>query len=245
MTVKEREAEYCLNGYAVADMTVNLSLYRSGSDGVLRYNGQTLESNLARAAETHFGSDIAKESINQSLPLYTFTTPFDPVIYSENTNDYNSVEQYYIKNSSTNIYTKVAIPNKDVFEEYDGTTEDKKLYIVSSGHIFAVYLKGITPYISYANSRGVYEMIMDYIRDKTEMSKFFTVDQWIRLSPFIKEDEFNKGNLFVDDSFQRRYVYAHYEDHALNGLQLHEPKTINFCTAVQILMVLLFVLFAA
>ena len=40
-------------------------------------------------------------------------------------------------------------------------------------------------------------MIMEYIRDKTEMNKFFTVDQWIRLSPFIKEDEFNDSNFLL------------------------------------------------
>jgi hypothetical protein len=62
---------------------------------------------------------------------------------------------------------------------------------------FAVYLKGTTPYISYANSEGVYQMIRDYIRDKTEMNNFFTKDQWIRLSPFIKEDEYNDSNFLL------------------------------------------------
>ena len=38
---------------------------------------------------------------------------------------------------------------------------------------------------------------MEYIRDKTEMNAFFSEDQWIRLSPFIKEDEFNDANFLL------------------------------------------------
>ena len=64
-------------------------------------------------------------------------------------------------------------------------------------HTFAVYLNGTTPYVSYADSRGVYQMIRDYIRNKTEMSNFFTEDQWIRLSPFIREDEFSDSNFLL------------------------------------------------
>ena len=64
-------------------------------------------------------------------------------------------------------------------------------------HTFAVYLNGTTPYVAYEDSRGVYQMIRNYIRDKTEISNFFTEDQWIRLSPFIREDEFNDSNFLL------------------------------------------------
>lgn len=63
---------------------------------------------------------------------------------------------------------------------------------------FAIYLKGQTPYISYDNSTGVYNMIMENIRSRTEMSDFFSDgDMWIRLSPFIKEDEYNDSNFLL------------------------------------------------
>ena len=145
LSEKERKAAYCRDGYEVSDRIIKLSLYKMGSDGVLRYNGQTLEGDMHRAAEAHFGNKytIARSDINQNLPLYTFTTSFDP------------------------------------------------------SHMFAVYLKGTTPYVAYANSQGVYQAMMEYIRNETEMSKFFTVDQWIRLSPFIKEDEFNNSNFLL------------------------------------------------
>ena len=141
---KEREAEYCLNGYSVPNRKIVLK----------PTDGSSLEENMHRAAQEHFtirGANgegvtvynVVRKAFNDKLPLYTFTTSFDP----------------------------------------DST--------------FAVYLSGTTPYVAYADSCGVYQMIRNYIRDKTEMSNFFTEDQWIRLSPFIREDEFNDSNFLL------------------------------------------------
>lgn len=182
LSTKERQAEYCLNGYVVPDRVITL---RST-------DGSSLEENMHNAALEHFnGYTVTRESMNSYLPLYTFTTSFDPMVYEKNIKVYNPVEQYYIKDSNMEVYTPVEISDKDIFASYD------ELYVVTSGHTFAVYLQGTTPYVAYANSEGVYDMIMRYIRDKTEMNKFFTVDQWIRLSPFIKEDEFNDSNFLL------------------------------------------------
>lgn len=182
LSVKEREAEYCLNGYRVPDRVI-VSHPTDGS---------SLDENMHNAALAHFdGYTVTRESLNANYPLYTFTTSFDPIVYGRNNKPYNPVEQYYLKDDNMEVYTTVDIADKDAFETYD------ELYVVTSGHTFAVYIKGTTPYVAYANSQGVYQMIMEYIRDKTEMNKFFTVDQWIRLSPFIKEDEFNDSNFLL------------------------------------------------
>jgi hypothetical protein len=157
---KTREAEYCSNGYPVTNRKIDISLYTKDSNGNMQHNGRLLEADMHRAAEEHFtirGANgdgitmynVVRKSFNGNLPLYTFTTAFDP----------------------------------------DST--------------FAVYLVGTAPYVAYADSRGVYQMIRDYIRDKTDMGKrkedggFFTEDQWVRLSPFIREDEFNDSNFLL------------------------------------------------
>ena len=182
LSVKERQAEYCRDGYKVPDRVIVLK----------PTDGSSLDENMHNAALAHFnGYTVTKQSLNTAYPLYTFTTSFDPIIYGKNTKPYNPAEQYYIKDSTMEIYTPIEIEDEDAFSTHN------ELYVVTSGHIFAVYLKGTTPYVSYANSQGVYQMIMEYIRDKTEMNKFFTVDQWIRLSPFIKEDEFNDSNFLL------------------------------------------------
>ena len=187
LSVKERQAEYCLNGYSVPDRVI-----------VLRpTDGSSLEENMHNAALAHFnGYTVTRESLDSDLPLYTFTTSFDPIVYGKNIKPYNPAETYYTKDATMEVYTPIAI-TEETFKNYNGTSDAKTLYVQTGGHIFAVYLRGTTPYVAYANSQGVYQMIMEYIRDKTEMNKFFTVDQWIRLSPFIKEDEFNDSNFLL------------------------------------------------
>lgn len=196
LTIKEREAEYCLNGYAVDD-TIDLS------------GGQSLTEEMELAARKHLAElktiNGAKNDytcvgklVDAPYKLYTFTTSFDPMVYSKNTKPYSTVEQYYTKHNTMEVYTPISISSQEVFSTYDGTTNAKTLYVVTSGHTFAVYLKGDTPYVAYANSQGVYQMIMEYIRDATEMSEFFKDgDLWLRLSPFIKEDEYNDSNFLL------------------------------------------------
>ena len=242
LTEKKRLAEYSRYGHEVSDISINPSAL----------NGYSLMEVMQKVAEKHFnGHTIVMISINTALPLYTFTTSFDPIVYGENSKPYNYFEQYYVRqnytpvsiddetefdeydgttetktlhvaisenptvyekasktySSSTKYYVKNQIPNayapveidEDVFNKYDNTTDEKTLYVVTSGHKYVVYLNGNTPYVAYETSQGVYDMIMNYIRDNTEMNKIFTANQWIRLSPFIKEDEFNDSNFFLTE----------------------------------------------
>ncbi len=137
---KEREAEYCLDGYVVPNRRIDISLY-DPDDDFRSPTGQSLDADMMRAAIAHFGEPITRISLDTDLPLYTFTTPFDP------------------------------------------------------NNIFAVYLKGAIPYVAYVESRGVYQAKMNWIANETEFENFFTEDQWIRISPLIREDEFG------DDSY--------------------------------------------
>ena len=189
---KERQAMYCLDGYKV-----DIPIVLSDSSSVPENLDRIIEAHFGQFGETHsYGN---QQLVNAPWILYTFMTSYDPFEYGKNTKPYNSVEQYYLKpNQNQEIYTPVVIEDQDVFDEYDGSTNEKTLYVVTSGHTFAVYLKDNIPYVAYANSQGVYQMIMEYIRTQTEMSEFFKEgDLWIRLSPFIKEDEYTDSNFLL------------------------------------------------
>lgn len=197
---KEHEANYCLIGHKVEDRSIDISKYTMSDDGFLRYGGRLLEEDMYRAAEAHFATitaatgvryTITRVDVDQNLPMFTFMTSYDPIVYSANTKEYNDHTQYYAKVADF-AYSPVSIDSKAEFDAYDGT-----LYIISSGHLYSVYLQGTTPYVSYADSRGVCQMIRDYIRNKTELSNFFNEDQWLRLSPFIREDEFSDSNFLL------------------------------------------------
>lgn len=76
--------------------------------------------------------------------------------------------------------------------------------------LYVLYLKDKTPYISDPHSQGVFEAKMAAISSAVNMEKYFNAGEWMRLSPFIKEDEFSDSNF------------------ALNGYESEENR-INIC----------------
>lgn len=144
LTKKEKQAQYMGEGYSVANRNINIDLYTKDDDGEFRYNGQTLERDMCTVAEAHFlGHSITRQKMDQTLPMLTFTTSYDP------------------------------------------------------NNTFVIYLKGTIPYVAYVNSRGTYETIKNWITKQTDFENFFTEDQWIRLSSFIREDEFSDSNFLL------------------------------------------------
>ena len=80
-------------------------------------------------------------------------------------------------------------------EAYD---ENMLLYTFSitadNEHKYGVYLKNSVPYVAYLTSTGIWQLKMNYYKSVTNMETFFTEDEWMRLSPFIREDEFTDDN---------------------------------------------------
>lgn len=62
---------------------------------------------------------------------------------------------------------------------------------------FAVYLIGNIPYVAYSESQGVYQSKMNAIAQETEFANSFTREQWIALSPLIREDEYSDDNFLL------------------------------------------------
>ncbi|MEE1302547.1 MAG: hypothetical protein UHD64_07155, partial [Bacteroidales bacterium] len=62
---------------------------------------------------------------------------------------------------------------------------------------FAVYLKNKVPYVAFLSSVGVHQAKMDYYSQLTDFENSFTENQWISLSPLIREDEFTDSNFLL------------------------------------------------
>lgn len=128
---KKKDAEYWLSGYVVPNRVINLA------------DGSSLTENMQTAAQQHFnGYTVTGELTDKNLPLYVFTTSFDPK------------------------------------------------------HEFAVYLIGTTPYVAYKESIGVYQAKREGISKETDLEAFFNDEQFMRLSPLIREDVFEDDNFF-------------------------------------------------
>ena len=80
------------------------------------------------------------------------------------------------------------------------TTDIMPIYTfttVKANGTFAIYLKGNVPYVSYVDSQGIYQAKMNAIAQITELSNFFTKEQWVALSPLIREDEYSDNNFLL------------------------------------------------
>ena len=236
---KEKEATYMCDGVAISDEVIDTRLYTKGSDGALRYKGQTLEGNMSRLAEAHFLG--TKAYLNIELTDAHIGKVFDK-IYSD-TNCYVPIDK-------TNLYDGYRFVVQGYALIYDKTDnnfvcddgsfhltkinmdQDTPIYTFAAtkypDQAFAVYLKGTTPYIAYANSQGVYQAQMDWIARETDLENFFTEDQWIRLSPFIREDEFSDSNFLLtgyESEEERLEIYGELKEAAAKELKtLCQPR---------------------
>ena len=185
---KERQAIYCREGYVVDDTSIQWKTQADGSSTFENFD-KIISAHFAQFGETH--TNTGGQFANAPWILYTFTTSYDPFKYGINTQPYDPTKQYYEKQPGVEMYTPIKITSEADFK-------NKELYVVTSGHTFAIYIKNDTPYVAYANSEGVYNMIKEYVRSHTEMKEFFKDnDLWAQLSPFIKEDEFNDSNFLL------------------------------------------------
>ena len=139
---KKRNTEYYLNGHAVPGFVLKAS------------DGSLSAVNMEIAALVHLNGynddgtiknlyTVARKSMDDTLPLYVFTTSYDP------------------------------------------------------NHDFAVYLNGTTPYVAYADSQGVYQAWRNKYSELTDFESSFTENQWARLSPLIREDEYINDNFLL------------------------------------------------
>ena len=62
---------------------------------------------------------------------------------------------------------------------------------------YAVYVSNGTPYIAYARSQGVCLAQMNRLSELSAIDKYFTEGELIRLSPFMREDEYSDSNFIL------------------------------------------------
>ena len=168
-----------------------------GADGEF-YNSKP--SNYKKGDKWLVGADYAPNGIEIKYIPATFYIEGE-VYYDANGNELNPqpTSSAEVRNRNSYVVIHYLLEAKaDNLTYSDGDWGEVTTY--------AVYLQGQTPYVSFSTSRGVYQAWMDYYRDLTELESFFNEDQWRRLSPLIRDDE------FTDDNF------------LLNGLESEEER---------------------
>ena len=62
---------------------------------------------------------------------------------------------------------------------------------------YAAYVIDGTPHISYVHSQGLCLAKMNVIKEASDMNNYFTEQELVRLSPFIREDEYSDDNFLL------------------------------------------------
>lgn len=62
---------------------------------------------------------------------------------------------------------------------------------------YAAYVMNGKPYVSYAHSQGLCLAKMNVIKEASDMNNYFNEQELIRLSPFIREDEYSDDNFLL------------------------------------------------
>lgn len=85
-----------------------------------------------------------------------------------------------------------------VFTKYSSKFGIAKFTLVSDPTTeYAVYVSNGTPYIAYSRSQGVCLAQMTRLSELSAMDGYFTEEELIELSPFMREDEYNDTNFVL------------------------------------------------
>lgn len=98
-------------------------------------------------------------------------------------------------------------------------------------HVYAVYIKDKIPYVAYENSQAVHRNAMDRYTAATNMDKFFTVEQWQRFSPFIREGEYSNDNILItgyESEEERISIYKELLEDASKELKKISQPSLEF-----------------
>ena len=106
-----------------------------------------------------------------------------------------------VYNKSTNTLT-VGIDSIEPMLVEDATNMlilqfNKRVYYIIDGTEYAVYVNDGIPYVSYAHSQGVCLSKMNMLKEASDMNTYFSEQERMRLSPFIREDEFADNNFLL------------------------------------------------
>ena len=168
---------------------------------------------------------ITTFDLEEEYPLLPFTTVEDP--FSKAGNIFDPDETYYIE-LDNGMYDVKIVTDVDDFAKYNGKSKETTLYV---RNLYAVYLQGTTPYIAYYSSQGVYQMKKDYIASKASLENFFNEDQWIRLSPFIREDEYTNDDIITieyDSEEEKNRIFKEFVEEASKELKTLSQPSLEF-----------------
>ncbi len=168
-------------------------------------------SNDSDVMNTYAGSIVDEVTIEKDEVCYFTIEIHNPALSKTVTKQYTFIAPQKLTKDSIllcNPDTKKLIVGITTLEltEYSldekvddtaGLSFTKVNYYIAEGLEYAVYTTNGTPYVSYAHSQGMCLAQMNYIKELTDMNNYFSDAERMRLSPFIREDEYSDDNFLL------------------------------------------------
>ena len=105
-----------------------------------------------------------------------------------------NINKSNLKDAATQYFGSEPVDYPSSLESYDERFPLYTFTVTGDEHKYGIYLKNGIPYVAYLTSTGVCQVKMNYYKSVTNMETFFSEGEWMRLSPFIREDEFTDDN---------------------------------------------------
>ena len=99
-----------------------------------------------------------------------------------------------LKDAARQYFGNEPIDYPSSLDAYDASIILYTFSVTGDENPYGIYLKNGVPYVAYLTSTGIWQLKMNYYKSVTNMETFFTEDEWMKLSPFIREDEFSDDN---------------------------------------------------
>lgn len=171
--------------------------------------------NYARFAENYQKLQVVQQVLAKKEKQATYLRNGFAVenrrnVFSENSNssadyvtapDINSTQDVNFTNLARAAIDYFETEDKNaslVFTQYSAKFGIVKFKLASDNNTeYAVYVSGGTPYIAYSHAQGVCLAQMNCLARWSLMDEYFTEQELIKLSPYMREDEYNDTNFIL------------------------------------------------
>lgn len=136
-----------------------------------------------------------------------------------------------LKDAARQYFDTEPIDYPSTLDAYNETLALYAFTISGDDHQYAIYLKNNIPYVTYLSSTMVWQLKMNHYKSLTNMETFFTEDEWVRLSPFIREDEFTDDNFALtgyESEEERADIYRQLLQNAQKELKTLSQPSLEF-----------------
>ncbi len=151
--------------------------------------------NLSRVAQMHLVVANKRYVVSIAQPSSDYETEgtiwFQPNVNSDSYTVRQYLDDQWVEYDISEII-KINVNNENIDLGYITFTS-----VADSETNYVVWATNGIPYVAYARSQGLSLYKMDLIKTETDMNTYFNEHELIRLSPFIREDEYSDDNFLL------------------------------------------------